>query len=67
MALDLSGFTNKLHFYLNGTEIILTNPDPDTTLLQYVRSIGLTGSKLGCAEGGCGKSFFFVHYRRIWH
>lgn len=57
-ALDLSSFSNKLHFYLNGTEIILNNPDPDTTLLQYVRSIGLTGSKLGCAEGGCGKSFF---------
>ncbi|KAF8985478.1 hypothetical protein BGZ52_010589 [Haplosporangium bisporale] len=53
-ALDLSSFSNKLHFYLNGTEIILNNPDPDTTLLQYVRSIGLTGSKLGCAEGGCG-------------
>ncbi|KAF9200620.1 hypothetical protein BGZ49_009139 [Haplosporangium sp. Z 27] len=53
-SIDLSGFSNKLHFYLNGTEIILNNPDPDTTLLQYVRSIGLTGSKLGCAEGGCG-------------
>jgi xanthine dehydrogenase/oxidase len=58
-TLDITGFSNKLHFYLNGTEIILQNPDPDTTLLQYVRSIGLTGSKLGCAEGGCGKSVFF--------
>ncbi|KAF9163837.1 hypothetical protein DFQ27_002984 [Actinomortierella ambigua] len=47
-------FSNKLHFYLNGTEIIIENPDPDTTLLQYVRSIGLTGTKLGCAEGACG-------------
>ncbi|KAG0270809.1 hypothetical protein BGZ95_001500, partial [Linnemannia exigua] len=53
-TLDVSAYSSKLHFYLNGTEIILTNPDPDTTLLQYVRSIGLTGSKLGCAEGGCG-------------
>ncbi|KAF9292879.1 hypothetical protein BGZ88_006024 [Linnemannia elongata] len=53
-TLDVSAYSSKLHFYLNGTEIILNNPDPDTTLLQYVRSIGLTGSKLGCAEGGCG-------------
>ncbi|KAF9183259.1 hypothetical protein BGZ51_004148 [Haplosporangium sp. Z 767] len=53
-VMDHSEFSTKLHFYLNGTEIILENPDPDTTLLQYVRSVGLTGTKLGCAEGGCG-------------
>ncbi|CAG8518867.1 9601_t:CDS:10 [Paraglomus occultum] len=47
-------FETKLVFCINGARVVLNNPDPDITLLQYVRSIGLTGTKLGCAEGGCG-------------
>ncbi|TVY49646.1 Xanthine dehydrogenase, partial [Lachnellula occidentalis] len=47
-------FDDTLRFYLNGTRVVLDNIDPEVTLLEYLRGIGLTGTKLGCAEGGCG-------------
>ena len=43
-----------LNFYLNGESKVLLSVDPRMTLLQYLRSEGLSGTKLGCGEGGCG-------------
>ena len=47
-------YDDTLRFYLNGTRVVLDEIDPEITLLEYLRGIGLTGTKLGCAEGGCG-------------
>ena len=34
-------FSSELTFFLNGSKVILPNVQPETTLLQYVRSVGL--------------------------
>jgi len=43
-----------LSFKLNGQPIQAANVEPHTTLLNWLRQQGLTGSKEGCAEGECG-------------
>src|SRR6266478_2382231 len=42
-----------LEFTLNGSSVRI-DCSPNTTLLEYLRTRGLTGSKEGCAEGDCG-------------
>ncbi|CAG9798537.1 unnamed protein product [Chironomus riparius] len=46
---------SNLVFFVNGKKINDESPDPEITLLRYLREkLRLCGTKLGCAEGGCG-------------
>ncbi|XP_059473955.1 xanthine dehydrogenase [Neocloeon triangulifer] len=49
------GDNTRLVFFVNGRKVVEENADPEWTLLYYLRNkLGLCGTKLGCAEGGCG-------------
>ncbi|XP_034827356.1 xanthine dehydrogenase [Maniola hyperantus] len=52
---ETSDVNTDLVFYVNGKKVTEPKPDPEWTLLWYLRKkLRLTGTKLGCAEGGCG-------------
>ncbi len=45
----------QIRFLLNGVDVILDDPNPTETLLDYLReNRKLTGTKEGCNEGDCG-------------
>ena len=47
--------SNIIKFVYQNRIIEVKNPDPNETLLNYIRTkLKKTGTKEGCAEGGCG-------------
>ncbi|XP_022085905.1 xanthine dehydrogenase/oxidase-like [Acanthaster planci] len=47
--------TDPLVFFCNGKKVVVHHVKPELTLLAYLRTkLRLTGTKLGCGEGGCG-------------
>ena len=46
---------SSVKFLLNDKLIVINNPDPNQTILNYIRTeLKKTGTKEGCSEGGCG-------------
>jgi len=45
---------SSLLFAVDGKKCEVSNADPTQTLVDYLRTEGFTGAKVGCGEGGCG-------------
>ena len=47
--------SSTVKFLLNNKILEIDSPDPNQTILNYIRTdLKKTGTKEGCAEGGCG-------------
>ena len=47
--------SDTIQFLFNNEIFKVKNPDPNKTILNYIRNdLKMTGTKEGCAEGGCG-------------
>jgi xanthine dehydrogenase/oxidase len=56
-------YSDQLVFWLNGQKVSIGNPDPAVLLVDYLHSVGLTGTKVGCGQGGCGACTVMLSHR----
>jgi xanthine dehydrogenase/oxidase len=62
-ALVDDSYSNELIFWLNGEKVAITNPDPTVMLTDYLHDKGVTGTKVGCGQGGCGACTVMISHR----
>lgn len=57
-------YSNQLIFWLNGARVEISNPNPFVRLTDYLREVGLTGTKISCGQGGCGACTVMLSYKK---
>ncbi len=60
-----ASYSNQLSFLVNGRKVSIADPDPTVLLTDYLHAIGLTGTKVGCGQGGCGACTVMLSHRDL--
>src|SRR5437016_1965272 len=58
-------YSGQLVFWLNGSKVVLDDPDPSIMLVDYLHGVGLVGTKVGCGQGGCGACTVMLSHRDV--
>lgn len=59
-----ASYSDQLIFWLNGIRVEIANPDPTVRLADYLREVGLTGTKVSCGQGGCGACTVMLSHKK---